>query len=347
MYFEGTNLIAKNRKETIEVWYQAMSRNKMIQRATKRISGYDINMKKNYKVVRKVLHISHPAYRKRYYCQWDQAFIYKEREIPVRVFATDSNVRPVLIFFHGGGWVTGSVHNYDRVCANLAKVTGHKVVAVDYSLAPEYKFPYATKECYYITKEIIQNSKELFQVEAEDITLIGDSAGANLAAVVSLMARDYGEFQVKRQILIYPAVNNDFTVNSQFESIRENGTDYILTSKRMCDYMDLYQSKEEDQWNPYFAPLLAKDLSRQPDTLIITAGFDPLRDEGEEYGKRLYEAGNQVEVYRFPNQLHGFIALPLKCKAVSECYGLIQTYLKKEVRKKHEKEQKNTMAEIR
>ena len=178
------------------------------------------------------------------------------------------------------------------------------------------------------------------------VTLIGDSAGANLTAAVSLMARDLGEITVKRQILIYPAVNNDFTENSEFESIRENGTKYILTAKRMCDYMELYLDKEENRWNPYFAPLYAKDHSNQPDTLIITAGYDPLRDEGEAYGKLLKNSGNDVKVYRFPKMLHGFFALPLKYRAVSQCYELIRTYLEKEERKLHEKNKENSMVEI-
>lgn len=325
---------------------QAMELNKVVQVAAKACSKHDINVKKNYKVIRKVLHVSNPAYRVKYYRKWEHTLYFQGQEIPVKIFAMDEAVRPVLIFFHGGGWVTGSVHNYDRVCANLAKVTGHKVVAVDYHLAPEYKFPYAVQECYHLTKEILKNSEELFQIISDMVTLIGDSAGANLTAAVSLMARDLGEITVKRQILIYPAVNNDFTENSEFESIRENGTKYILTAKRMCDYMELYLDKEENRWNPYFAPLYAKDHSNQPDTLIITAGYDPLRDEGEAYGKLLKNSGNDVKVYRFPKMLHGFFALPLKYRAVSQCYELIRTYLEKEERKLHEKNKENSMVEI-
>lgn len=307
-----------------------MALNKMMQIALKALSYRDINVKKNYKVVRRMINMTHPTYRKKFYHSWDHKVVYQDHEIPVRVFSMDKTKRPLLIFFHGGGWVTGNIDSYDRVCANLAAVTGHMVVSVDYRLAPEYKFPTAPEECYFVTREIYNKAEELFGITKDKITLIGDSAGANLAAVVSLMARDRKEFEVTRQILIYPAVNNDFTENSKYPSIRENGTGYLLTAKRMCDYMELYQSKEEDKQNPYFAPILAKDHTKQPHTMIITAEFDPLRDEGEAYGKKLQEAGNQVEVHRIPDVLHGFFALPLKYQSVAECYELIKLYLEKE-----------------
>lgn len=298
-----------------------------MQLALRAISNKDINIKKNYKVVRKVVNIIHPAYKTRYYKSWDHKVVYQEHEIPVRIFSTDESTRPVMIFFHGGGWVTGNIDSYNKVCANLARLTGHIVVSVDYRLAPEYKFPAAPEDCYYVAKEIHQNAKELFHIKKEEITLIGDSAGANLAAVVSLMARDKKEFSVARQILIYPAVNNDFTKNSIYPSIQENGTDYFLTSKRLRDYMELYQSCNEDRNNPYFAPILSEDLSNQPHTLIITAEYDPLRDEGEAYAKKLKEHHNVVECYRVPDVLHGFFVLPIRYQPVMDCYERINHFI--------------------
>ena len=159
--------------------------------------------------------------------------------------------------------------------------------------------------------------------------LAGDSAGGNLAAAVSLMARDKGEFKVSRQILIYPAVNNDYSENSKYRSVIENGTDYILTAKRISEYVSLYATCEEDMQNPYFAPILAKDLSDQPDTMIITAEFDPLRDEGEDYGRKLKQAGNNVKIYRMKNTLHGFISLSANIKPVGYAYKLISDYIHK------------------
>ena len=145
----------------------------------------------------------------------------------------------------------------------------------------------------------------------------------------SLMARDRGEFLPRRQILIYPATYNDHTEHSFFDSVRENGTDYLLTSKRVCDYMDLYKSSDEDLHNPYFAPLLAKSLADQPDTLVITAEYDPLRDEGEEYARKLRKFGNQVQLHRVADGLHGFFSLPPSFPQVKECYEIINRFFER------------------
>ncbi|MBQ2915420.1 MAG: alpha/beta hydrolase [Clostridia bacterium] len=233
----------------------------------------------------------------------------------------------VILFFHGGGWVSGTVESYAKTCDILGEMTGRRVVAVDYALAPEYPFPYAVEECYGVARELILRNS-LFDVKPSDVILAGDSAGGNIAAAVSLMARDRGEFSINRQILIYPAVNNDHTENSQFESVRTNGTDYLLTSKRLCEYLDMYASDPLDKYNPYFAPYIAKDLSDQPDTLIITAEFDPLRDEGEAYGEKLKEFGNYAEVHRIHDALHGFFSLPFRYPHVRQAYKIINEFLK-------------------
>ena len=191
-----------------------------------------------------------------------------EHEVPVRLYfpteeamqagIVEGNTFPVLLFFHGGGWVTESVENYDRVCARMAQATAHIVVSVEYRLAPEDKFPSGLEDCYVVAKALY-TGKFVLNVKPENITLIGDSAGGNLCAALSLMARDRGEFMPKRQILIYPATYNDYTEKSPFPSVKENGTDYLLTAGKMQDYIDLYAKNEEDKQNPYFAPYLAKD----------------------------------------------------------------------------------------
>ena len=261
----------------------------------------------------------------------------EEHEVPTRIsFPNEKafenrgpNQHRVMLLIHGGGWVTESVDNYERICARLANATEHVVVAIDYRLAPENKFPSGLEDCYAAAKALFMN-RFILNVEPEDITLIGDSAGGNLAAALALMARDRGEFLPKRQILIYPAVSSDYTENSPFASVRENGTDYLLTAGKMRDYIELYASCEEDKQNPYFAPILAKDLSNQPDTLILTAEYDPLRDEGEAYGERLKEAGNKVEICRIKDALHGYFALGIKNFYVQESFDHINKFLEKE-----------------
>ena len=309
-----------------------MALNKAMQAALKALSYPDIQMKKNYKAVRQVINLAHPPYLRPFYKTWDHKVELSGREIPVRIFSPKQELEhpPVLLFFHGGGWVTGNIDSYNNVCTRLAALTGQLVVSVDYRLAPEHRFPEGLMDCYQVAKEVYLNPEELFGVEPEQITLIGDSAGGNLAAAVSLMAQERREFLPDRQILIYPAVYNDYSENSPFESVQENGTDYLLTSKTMRDYMELYQSGPEDLLNPYFAPYLAKDLSGQPRTMVITAEYDPLRDEGEAYADRLAKAGSEVLLYRIPDVLHGFFSLSPRFPAVGLCYELIRAFSRSE-----------------
>lgn len=250
-------------------------------------------------------------------------------EVPVRIYLPSEEMEktyPVLLFFHGGGWVTESIDNYERICARMASATNHIVVSVEYRLAPEYPFPIGLEDCYAAAKAVYTN-QFLLNVQPEDITIIGDSAGGNLAAAVSLLAKERGEFMPRQQILIYPAVNNDYTETSEFASVRENGTDFLLTAGKMQDYIDLYAREEADKQSPYFAPILQEDLSGQPRTLIITAEFDPLRDEGEAYGKALLKAGNEVEVHRIKDALHGFFALGIKYFHVQESFEIMNHFL--------------------
>lgn len=285
-----------------------------------------INLKKYYKIQRKVLNAVNP-YFKPMYNILDHRIMVENRNIPVRVFLPKKNgISKVLIFFHGGGWVTGNIDSYTNICANMANQTRHTVISVDYSLAPENPFPAGVEDCYHVTREIFLNP-DLLNCNQNDITLIGDSAGGNLAAVVSLMARDRGEFLPGKQILLYPSTYNDHSENSPFPSIIENGTDYILTSKRIQDYMDMYVQNEGDKFNPYVAPILAEDLFNQPNTLIITAEYDPLRDEGEAYGIRLKEFNNYVKTYRMGDALHGFLALSKNSEHVIKCYEIINYFL--------------------
>ena len=259
-------------------------------------------------------------------------------EVPVRLYfpseeamsgePVEGEKYPVLLFFHGGGWVTESVENYDRVCSRMAQSTGHIVMSVEYRLAPEYRFPVPLEDCYAAAKALYTGHLVL-PADPDRITIIGDSAGGNLAAAVCLKARDTGEFIPKKQILIYPALNNCYTEGSPYKSVQENGEGYLLTAVKMEDYLTLYESCAEDRNNPYFSPLMEKDYTNLPDTLILTAEFDPLRDEGEEYGKRLKEAGNHVEIHRISDALHGYFALGIRFLHVQESFDIMNRFLSK------------------
>lgn len=260
-----------------------------------------------------------------------------EYNVPIRLYfpaeesmkagMEEGNRLPVLLFFHGGGWVTESIDNYDRVCARMSQATGQVVASVQYRLAPEHRFPTGLMDCYAAAKALYTN-RFLLNTDPEKITVMGDSAGGNLAASVCLMAKARGEFMPKKQVLIYPALYNCYTEKSPYPSVKENGEGYLLTAEKMEDYLKLYQREEEDRMNPYFAPLLAEDLSGMPKTLILTAEYDPLRDEGEDYGRRLLEAGNLVEIHRIPGALHGFFALGIKFFHVQESFEYMNAFLK-------------------
>lgn len=307
-----------------------MAINKAMRIALKALSYPDLDIKKNYKLHRQVKAVVNP-YLKPRYSMWDHKIPGQDYDIPVRIFfppdSSEEVENRVLIFFHGGGWVIGNIDSYSNVCTNMARQTGALVVSVDYRLAPEHRFPCALLDCYTVTREIFLDST-LFDVEPHNITIIGDSAGGNLAAAVSMMARDRGEFKISRQILIYPSTNNDHSDETGFPSVREFGQEYLLTSKRIRDYMDMYISSEEDLFNPYLAPMLAEDLTDQPKTLIITAEYDPLRDEGEAYGKKLIEHGNTIDVYRMKDALHGFFSLPRHFVHVKRSYEIINRFLR-------------------
>lgn len=257
----------------------------------------------------------------------------KEYKVPVRLyFADEASMKsgnknvPVILFFHGGGWTTESVETYDRVCSRMAQSIGQLVVSVEYRLAPEHRFPVGFEDCYAAAKALF-SGEILPGVRPERISVMGDSAGGNLAAAVCMKARDTGDFRPRRQILIYPALNNCYTEDSPYESVRTNGTGYLLTSEKMADYLDLYEGSPEDRENPYFAPLCAEDYSHLPDTLILTAEFDPLRDEGEEYGRRMKQAGCRVHIERIKGALHGYFALGIEHLYVQESFRYINHFL--------------------
>lgn len=305
-----------------------MAINKVFQAALKALSYPDLDFKKNYGMARKFEGTIYKEYAGDDVEKQDHFFDFEERKIRVRSYrAKSAEEKRILIFIHGGGWVLGSVDTYDDTCAELSKATNSTVLSIDYSLSPEVKFPVALEECYKLIKDIFLMNEVLYREKAE-ITLIGDSAGGNLVAALSMMFRDRGEFSVAKQILIYPVTY--YTHNpalSPFDSVRSNGENYLLTAKRLCDYTEMYVNQEENLENPYLAPLLAKDFSNLPDTLLITAEYDPLRDEGESFGVKLKDAGNYVEMYRVEDTLHGFFHLPPKFSYVQTVYQYINHFL--------------------
>ncbi|OUM90734.1 MAG: lipase [Bacillus thermozeamaize] len=225
--------------------------------------------------------------------------------IPARFYYPEgSGPFPVLVYFHGGGWVIGSPDTHDAPCRKIANAAGCIVVSVDYRLAPEHKFPAAVEDAYAATCWVAEHAQE-FNGDPERIAVGGDSAGGNLAAVVALMARDQGGLELRFQALIYPAT--DFAMNTR--SHQENGSGYFLTREMMYWFRDHYLRTEEDKTNPLASPALAGDFRNLPPALVITAEYDPLRDEGEAYAELLRQAGVPVTCSCYDGMIHGFFSM--------------------------------------
>jgi len=226
-------------------------------------------------------------------------------EIPVRVYKPEpEQPLPTLVYFHGGGWVIGSLDSHDGTCRELARKVGCAVVSVDYRLAPEHRYPAAAEDCYAATCWVAERGAEL-GVDPTRLAIGGDSAGGNLAAVVAQMVRDRGGPALAFQLLIYPVTDSDFSR----ASYQENAVGYLLEAEAMRWFWDHYVPDAAQRREPYCAPLQATDLSGLPPALVLTAELDPLRDEGEAYGRRLAEAGVPVTVTRYDGMIHGFFGM--------------------------------------
>ncbi|MBK7275044.1 MAG: alpha/beta hydrolase [Betaproteobacteria bacterium] len=218
--------------------------------------------------------------------------------------ATTAGLQPALVYFHGGGWTIGDLDTHDVLCRQLCAAAGVAVVSVDYRLGPEHRFPAAVDDCVAATRWLQREGASL-GLDPTRLAVGGDSAGGNLAAVVALVLRDAGDPAPAFQLLIYPATD----MRAVAPSHTVNGQGYLLTADSVAWYRGHYIA-EAAQWSDWRAsPLLAADLSRLPPALVLTAGFDPLRDEGRQYADALSAAGNRVQYICFERQLHGFITM--------------------------------------
>ncbi len=226
-------------------------------------------------------------------------------EITVRVYKpAGMGPHPVLVFYHGGGWVIGDLYTHDGICRSIVNAAGCAVASVDYRLAPEFKYPVPVEDSYAGLLWVVANATRL-GLDPARIAVGGDSAGGNLAAVVSLLARDRRGPRLLLQILVYPVTNYDFS----YPSYRENATGFVLTTEDMRWFWHHYLSREEQGREPMASPIQAKSLADLPPALVITAGCDPLRDEGEAYAAKLRDAGVAVTLTQYPGMFHGFLRM--------------------------------------
>ncbi|MCZ7526726.1 MAG: alpha/beta hydrolase [Acidimicrobiia bacterium] len=222
-------------------------------------------------------------------------------ELPVRVYRPSGGTGlPVLVWFHGGGWVLGGLDSHEELLRPLVNATGCVVVSVDYRLAPEHRFPAAVDDAFAAVSWVHDHA-EAVGGDPERVAVGGDSAGGNLAAVVSLMARDRGGPPVAFQLLVYPVTDHEF----ESASMRENRGYFLEADGMRWFYRHYLGDADPGDWR--VSPLRASDLGGLPPALVITAELDPLRDQGEAYGRRLGEAGVAVDVRRYDGMFHGFL----------------------------------------
>ena len=245
--------------------------------------------------------------------------------VPVRVYrpldAEADAALPTLAWFHGGGFVIGDRDTADPTARKLANRSGCVVVSVDYRLAPENKFPAATDDCWSVTSALAAGEATAHGGDPTRLAVGGDSAGGNLAAVSAIRARDAG-VALRHQLLVYPVTD----LRMSFPSIEENGEGYFLTKNAMKWFHDSYLGPDEAT-NPMASPLLTDDLTGVAPAHVLTAGYDPLRDEGDAYAKKLADAGVDVVHDRYPSMIHGFFAMgsvtPIADEALTKAAELL------------------------
>ncbi|UCH48408.1 MAG: alpha/beta hydrolase [Betaproteobacteria bacterium] len=247
--------------------------------------------------------------------------------IPIRIYTprelASNEKLPVLVWYHGGGYVIGDLDTHDWACRALANESDCIVVAVDYRLAPEHKFPAAVEDCYAALKWVAANTTEI-HADAGRIAVGGDSAGGNLATVISILARDDGSPKICFQLLVYPVTAPE----PETKSHHAFAEGYLLTRKTITWFFTHYLRGPKDTKDFRYAPLEADDLSSLPPALIIVAGFDPLRDEGVEYAEALIHAGNRVRLSNYEGMVHGFYLMggmvDASLHAVSESAAMLR-----------------------
>ena len=248
--------------------------------------------------------------------------------VPVRAYrpkgAGRDEVLPVLVYFHGGGWVIGDLDTHDVVCRTLANGARCAVFSVEYRKAPEAPFPAAVDDCFAAFRQVVENGKNL-NIDTSKAAVGGDSAGGNLATVIALMARDAGGPPISFQLLVYPGTDQ----RMGHASIERNGEGYLLTGKSMTYFRGHYLPRSEDWLDWRASPLLAKTLAGLPPALVVTAGFDPLLDEGRAYAERMKKEGVPVEYREYAGMVHGFITMGRVLDTANEALADCARALKK------------------
>jgi acetyl esterase len=253
--------------------------------------------------------------------------------VPVRIY-TGLNLGQTppaaILFFHGGGWVTGDLDTRDALCRKMANQVGAVVISIGYRLAPEYKFPACLDDAYAAASWVAESGDQL-GVDVKRIAVVGDSAGGNIAAALTLLCRDRAGPSLLFQCLIYPVVDVSSTRNTYFSKATFGSGDYLCKNERLEWYREQYLPVPDDGSDPYISPLLAVDFSGLPPAYILTAECDPLRDEAEEYAKKLVSAGVSVTAERAKGMFHGFFDFGGRLDSADRYQDLVFSVLRDEL----------------
>ena len=283
----------------------------------------DFDVAKNYKLYRVIQNIINPKINVKQYV--DIEYELEGRVIPLRIF-NPNNAKKIIIYIHGGGWISGNLDTHSSVCYNIAKKINRKVISIGYRLAPEFPFPNGFNDCYQVVSEIMSHIKD-FNLNWNDVVLMGDSAGGNLCAAISQKGLKEHQFRVGKQVLIYPALQTDYSENTKYRSVIENADKGFLTQKQLEEFISSYIKNKEDLKNIYAAPLLSRKLFGLPETLIITGTNDPLHDEGIMYAKKLKRHLVPVKLFDLKDAPHGFMTNIIKKKYADMTIKYIKGFL--------------------
>lgn len=235
-------------------------------------------------------------------------------KIPIRIYEPENiKSKKAILFIHGGGWCSGTLDMAEISLRNIANKVGCKVFSIDYRLAPNSKFPKGLEDCLAVTQWLLENTEKL-DIDKNKLIVMGESAGANLATALNLKLKNEYDIQFWKQILFYPAVDARVLTNDEnnnYDSMLQFQDGPLLTKSTMQQCYQLYLNNTSETLNPYVSPIQAKSLNNISDTMIYTAEYDPLRDEGEAYGQLLIENGNTVTMRRMLGLIHGFFIMPI------------------------------------
>ncbi|MGG3941084.1 alpha/beta hydrolase [Peribacillus psychrosaccharolyticus] len=260
----------------------------------------------------------------------EKTILTSEAEIRIRIYTPEEGeAYPLLMYFHGGAFFSGDLESHDEIVRPICKESGYKVIAVEYRLAPEHPFPAPLDDCYQVTKWAVEHGNEL-KWDGKNLALAGDSSGGNLAAAVSLMAREKQEFTITKQVLYYPSLDLDFS-EFRYPSLIENRKGYFVESDTLAEHNSFYLKGQVDTDHPLVSPIREDNLENLPAALVITAEYDPMRDEGELFAKKLKKAGVHTETIRYEGGTHGFLGKFTHLAELSDVYQRTGSFLKKEL----------------